>query len=83
MVHDQHVHFTWLVFVILHLYALSRASHMYIQCGFIPRTVWRFSSNFLITLGVGNLALIRKKNSYMLLGVEVGYFGLLGMCLGE
>ena len=40
-------------------YALPRASYGYIQCGFIPSVVWRFSIIFSSSLGIGILALNR------------------------
>ena len=44
----------------LNFHALPRASYGYIQCGFIPSVVWRFSKNFPVPLGVVKLALIDK-----------------------
>ena len=55
MVHDQHVHFIWHVFVIFIFYALPRSSFVYIWSGFIPSAVWRFSigkTSYMHVLGV-------------------------------
>ena len=46
MVHDQHV-FTHDMYLPFCFYALPRASYGYIQCGFIPSAVWRFSKFFI------------------------------------
>ena len=59
---------------------LPRASYMYIQCGFIPSTVWRFSNICSSYFKCRKLALNRK-TSYML-GVGIGCVPLQGVSEG-
>ena len=46
MFSDQHDLINGMYFAILFFYVLPRASYGYIQCGFIPSVVWRFSYYF-------------------------------------
>ena len=59
IVHDQHVHFKWHVFIIMYFYVIPRASCVYIQCWFTPSEVCRFSKNLSNHFRCRKLALNR------------------------
>ena len=50
-------------------YALPRASYGYIQCGFIPSVVWRFSNIFFQLFRCRNLALNRVFSYFLVAGM--------------
>ena len=61
MVHDQDdMYLSFNLF-----YVLPRAFYVYVSCGFIPSTVWRFSNNFSGSFRCRKLVLNRD-TSYML-----------------
>ena len=80
IIHDQHVHHKWQVFVIFIFFVLLRASFVYIQCQFIPSAVWKCSDNISSNFGCRKLASNRKKllsfrcthRCHLLFGQEYG-----------
>ena len=76
MFHGQHVSHKWHVLTIFD--ALPRTSYGYIQCGFIPSAVWRFSNYFSSSCRCRNLTLNRMFLLY-LRGRHVLHLGDLGV----
>ena len=60
-------------------YALPRASYGYIQCGFIPSAVWRFSNIFSELFRCRNLA-FNRFFSYILVADMFLYLGGVSGC---
>ena len=77
--HDHHVHYKWHVFVI-YIILCPTASDMYIWCGYIPGSVWRFCNIFPVPLNIQNKDLNMAFSVYLDLGIT--YMSMIiGQCL--